>query len=1032
MKVVYCKYSGYRKKQYRVITKKILKDNLYFYIKEADNLFSKSHIQTIFKNYKTLESEYKNLIFPKGWLSEDVFFQEEVDGLTLESILLNYLKTNQLEKAKDLLALYKSILDENIESSNCKFNQTREFTDMFGTIPQNIQTKSFKLTNLDFGFENFIIKNSNFYVIDYEWVFDFPIPFKFVYFRAINYFINKYEYIINNKIDLYDFFDITNDEKQIFDKMESMFQANVLNIDKNYKKNYLKSSTYFELKDLNYYFKIDEELKTNHRKIEKLMLENNELKAIYENNTKDINEYKEKLQKYQHKLESLKATYSENLNKIESEKQNIYEMYQSVFKTATQYQETLQSIYNSNMWKVASRYYRFRGKIDKYFKFLNKKKKQEVKNKTNIENDNIDTDVMEDSNLIDFDTSAYNYRSNQDIIILSVIDWDFRYQRPQHIADNFRKLNHRVFYFNANYTEKKLSIKEQKDNLYSVNLSCDYGERIYDIDFTLDESKYKEQISNLLKQFNINEATVIVEYPTWAPVAKHLKENWKFNIVFDYIDDYSGFEDTVSLKLHSFTEQLFKISDFVIATSNFLEARALEYSKNVEVIRNGTEFDFFNKAINKESKNSNKKIGYYGAIAEWFDLEKIQYIAKNRPEYEIELIGNVTNKSCSALKKYKNIKFLGEKPYSELPKYLMDYDVCLIPFKSDIDLIKATNPVKFYEYLSAGKKIVATEIPELEPYRDKFVYLTNSNEKFLKYVDMCLDGKDSLYKPSELVGFAIKQDWSIRVKDIEKAIKKYTPLVSIIVVTYNNLKYTKMCIDSIIGKTAYPNYEIVIVDNCSKDDTRGYLKNLEKMHDNIKIILNDENLGFAAGNNVGIKNSKGEYIILLNNDTVVTNGWMTSLIKHLDEPKIGMVCPVTNSIGNEAQINVNYSKIEDMDSFALNYTTKHQGELYNDINVLAMFCVAFKRTIIDEVGYLDENYAVGMFEDDDYSFALKNKGYIVACAEDVFIHHFGSVSFKKLDDANYRRIFEKNKKYFEEKWNTLWIPHKYRDDVKPN
>ena len=61
----------------------------------------------------------------------------------------------------------------------------------------------------------------------------------------------------------------------------------------------------------------------------------------------------------------------------------------------------------------------------------------------------------------------------------------------------------------------------------------------------------------------------------------------------------------------------------------------------------------------------------------------------------------------------KNDRLLGVKPYGALPNYLKTFDVCLIPFDASIDLIKATNPVKFYEYLSAGKKIVATEIPEL-------------------------------------------------------------------------------------------------------------------------------------------------------------------------------------------------------------------------------------------------------------------------------------------------------------------------------
>lgn len=272
-------------------------------------------------------------------------------------------------------------------------------------------------------------------------------------------------------------------------------------------------------------------------------------------------------------------------------------------------------------------------------------------------------------------------------------------------------------------------------------------------------------------------------------------------------------------------------------------------------------------------------------------------------------------------------------------------------------------------------------------------------------------------------------DWEERCKTLAQELKEIHPLVSIILVTYNNLHYTKQCMESLINKTAYPNYEIIIVDNDSKDDTPTYLKQLEKDVDCVKVILNNNNSGFAGGNNIGIKASQGEYIILLNNDTLVTRGWITSLIKHLDKENIGMVGPVTNSIGNESQINIDYSNIEDMDRFAIEYTTLHHNEIYKDIKVLAMFCVAIKREIMDEIGLLDENYKVGMFEDDDYSMAINKKGYEVVCVEDTYIHHFGNASFKKIEDKKYQEIFNHNKKYFEQKWDVVWTPHKYREGV---
>ena len=117
----------------------------------------------------------------------------------------------------------------------------------------------------------------------------------------------------------------------------------------------------------------------------------------------------------------------------------------------------------------------------------------------------------------------------------------------------------------------------------------------------------------------------------------------------------------------------------------------------------------------------------------------------------------------------------------------MNYDVCLIPFKDDIDLIKATNPVKFYEYLSAGKKVVATDIPELRPYEGNLVKLAKNKEEFLKFVNELIEKVDTEYEIKERIEFAKQNDWSDRAKNIMKCSKDLFEKVSIIIVTYNNL-----------------------------------------------------------------------------------------------------------------------------------------------------------------------------------------------------------------------------------------------------
>jgi len=620
-----------------------------------------------------------------------------------------------------------------------------------------------------------------------------------------------------------------------------------------------------------------------------------------------------------------------------------------------------------------------------------------------------------------------------DVIVLSVIDFDFRHQRPQHFANMFAKRGHRVFYFNANH-HRDFSINLRHENLHTIDIWNPTATAIYNTDWSTQINELESAFDTVLNQHAIRDAVVIVDYPNWVNGAEYLRRKFGFKIITDYMDDFTGFLNPSEELIRNNCIKLLSKSDCVVASSQFLYDIAIKHNKNVEVIRNGTEYDFFARAHTSERQIENdtrRVIGYYGAISHWFAHDIVCYIAKNMPECDLILIGEVTAYQ-KELERFSNIKLLGEKPYNELPGYLKDFDVCLIPFDTSTDLIKATNPVKFYEYLSAGKKIVATEIPELKSYKDEYVLMSNDKETFLTHVKDCLNGMDTLKDSGSLMEMGRQNTWETRFESFVDCTVNMVPKVSVVVLTYNNLKLNKLCIGSILEKTAYPNFELIVVDNKSTDGTIEYLKNLQAMNiSNLRIILNDENLGFAAGNNVGIRQSDGDYVIILNNDTIVTRGWMNALVKHLENDKaMGMSGSVTNSIGNEAKINTNYTSMSAMHYFADTYTWTHMGEIYHQQpNVLALFATCIKREVIDKCGYLDESYSIGMFEDDDYAQAVKQAGYKLCIAEDSFVHHFDGSSFKKMEDNEYRKLFNMNMEIFNKKWGIKWKAHEYREGV---
>jgi len=279
---------------------------------------------------------------------------------------------------------------------------------------------------------------------------------------------------------------------------------------------------------------------------------------------------------------------------------------------------------------------------------------------------------------------------------------------------------------------------------------------------------------------------------------------------------------------------------------------------------------------------------------------------------------------------------------------------------------------------------------------------------------------------SAMSDFVLAEQPADAWRTLRDAIVRLYGKASIIIVSYNGLDLIRNCVTSILERTVYPNYEVIIVDNNSVAEVKAYLIELQRTAPCVRVVLNDTNKGFAAANNIGLRQAQSsDFVILLNNDTIVPRGWLCRLLRHVRKPDVGMVGPVTNWTGNEARIDVGYTDLKDMQDFARTWTHANEGKCF-DIRVTAMYCVAMRRAVVNQVGLLDERFGLGMFEDEDYARRVRQAGYRVICAEDVFVHHHGMASFAKLDDAEYRNLFERNRRLYEEKWGEPWVPHKSR------
>ncbi len=203
-------------------------------------------------------------------------------------------------------------------------------------------------------------------------------------------------------------------------------------------------------------------------------------------------------------------------------------------------------------------------------------------------------------------------------------------------------------------------------------------------------------------------------------------------------------------------------------------------------------------------------------------------------------------------------------------------------------------------------------------------------------------------------------------------------LVSIIIVNWNALDFMRQCAYSIKQNTDYPAYEVIVIDNGSTDGSIELLQQLRKKGLVDKVIFNKRNRGFAFANNQGFKSAKGSYLFMLNNDVLLTKGWLSNAVKVLEsDERIAAVGSTLIGFGDSIE------------------KAKKNGKP-REKQALCGAAMLLKRSALQKLGLLDaHNFSPAYGEETDWCYRARNSGFGLVEAGDSVIKHFGSGSTLK-------------------------------------
>ncbi len=248
-------------------------------------------------------------------------------------------------------------------------------------------------------------------------------------------------------------------------------------------------------------------------------------------------------------------------------------------------------------------------------------------------------------------------------------------------------------------------------------------------------------------------------------------------------------------------------------------------------------------------------------------------------------------------------------------------------------------------------------------------------------------------------------------------------LLSLVVLSFKNFDATtRVCLESLVPWLDDPAVEILVVDNGSPDDSGQKAVDWCATHPPVRCLLSESNRGFAGGMNFGVAQVGGEWLLLVNNDTIFPDNAIDALKRVFSElpPEVAMLGPVTNVAGNGQRLWKPGATHAQWLQIGRSLHAKPSHQLMPTYRC-DFFCIAIRRDVWNELGGLDPAFGLGYYEDFDFSLRLRQTGYRQLITEDVFVLHLGSATFKASEAA--KALMKRNKKLLQSKHPAIRFEH---------